>query len=105
MAELDELEQHLTGDSIPLAKTAFQRVFERVTLYWETVSPRRRELVRAEVIPRFPFSLTVESSIPPKKPTRRRLVSPHSPPPWPTSTLVEARIGKHSCVSEPRNWR
>lgn len=59
LAELDELEQHLTGDSISLAKTAFQRVFEKITLYWETVSPRRRELVRAEITPRFPFCLTV----------------------------------------------
>lgn len=52
----------LTGDSIPLAKTAFQRVFERVSFYWETVSPRRLELVRAEITPRFPFCLTVGTS-------------------------------------------
>jgi hypothetical protein len=62
LAELDELEQHLTGDSLPLAKAALQRVFESVALYWETVSPRRRELVRAEIRPRFPFCLTVDYS-------------------------------------------
>lgn len=62
LAELDELEQHLTGDSLPLAKEAFQPVFESIALYWETVSPRRRELVRAEITPRFPFCLTVDSS-------------------------------------------
>ncbi len=33
IAELDEMEQHLAGDSIPLAKTVFQRVFESVSLY------------------------------------------------------------------------
>jgi hypothetical protein len=39
IAELDELEEHLTGDSSSLAKDAFQRVFESITLYWERVSP------------------------------------------------------------------
>jgi len=82
LAEFDEPEQHLTGESLPLAKAAFQWVFESVALYcrlggslalpesrfprvfesvahdWETVSPRRRELVRAEIRPRFPFCLT-----------------------------------------------
>lgn len=62
LAELDELELHLTGDSLPLAKAAFQRVFERISLYWEKVSPRRRELVRAKITPRFPFCLTVSTS-------------------------------------------
>lgn len=62
LAELDELEQHLAGDSIPLAKAAIQRVFESVSLYWEEVSPRRRELVRAEIRPRFPFCLTGSTS-------------------------------------------
>jgi hypothetical protein len=62
LAELDELEQHLTGDSVPLAKAAFQRVFESVALFWKTVSPHRRELVRAEITPRFPFCLTVNTS-------------------------------------------
>ncbi|MFO0870364.1 MAG: hypothetical protein U0935_15665 [Pirellulales bacterium] len=55
LAELDELEQHLTGDSLALAKAAFQRVFESVTLRWQKVSPRRRELASAEITPRFPF--------------------------------------------------
>ncbi|MBX3420749.1 MAG: hypothetical protein KF752_04250 [Pirellulaceae bacterium] len=59
--ELDELEEHLTGHSRSLAKAAFQRVFESITLYWEKVSPRRRELVRAEIVPRFPFCLTVNT--------------------------------------------
>ena len=71
LAELDELEKHVTGESVPLAKAAFLRVFERVTLFWEQVSPKRRELVRAEVTPRFPFCLTTDPSIPPKKPTLR----------------------------------
>jgi hypothetical protein len=63
LAELDELEKHLSGDCVPLAKAAFQRVFESITLYWEQVSPKRRELVRAEVVPRFPFCLTTDPSI------------------------------------------
>ncbi len=63
LAELDQLEEHLTGESVPLAKAAFLRVFERVTLFWEQVGPRRRELVRAEVTPRFPFCLTTNTSI------------------------------------------
>ena len=71
LAELDELEQHLTGDSLPLAKAAFQRVFESISHYWETVSPRRRELVRAEITPRFPFCLTVDSSIQARGQTKR----------------------------------
>lgn len=74
LAELDELEQHLTGDCRSLAKAAYQRVFEGVSLYWESVSPRRRELVRAEITPRFPFSLTVGTSIQPKKPMPKRHV-------------------------------
>ena len=72
LAELDELEKHLSGDCVPLAKAAFQRVFESITLYWEQVSPKRRELVRAEVVPRFPFCLTTDPSIPRKKRTRKR---------------------------------
>jgi hypothetical protein len=32
-AELDELEQHLTGESLPQANAAFRRVFESVALY------------------------------------------------------------------------
>jgi hypothetical protein len=105
IAELDELEQHLAGDSIPLAKTAFQRVFESVSLYWETVSPRRRELVRAEVIPRFPFSLTMESLILPRKPTLRQRVWPTSPRPSLTNTRDEVRTGKLNCDSVLKNWR
>ena len=73
LAELDELEQHLTGDCRLLAKAAFKRVFESVTLFWERVSPRRNELVRAEIKPRFPFVLTVGSLIRPRKPMPRRL--------------------------------
>ncbi len=69
LAELDELEKHLTGESVPLVRTAFLRVFERVTLFWKQVSPRRRELVRAEVTPHFPFCLTTD-------PSRRVTVKP-----------------------------
>ena len=63
LAELDELEEHLTGASIPLAKTAIRRVFDHVDLYWEQVSPRRRELVRAEIHARYPFCLTANPEI------------------------------------------
>ena len=62
MAELDELGNHITGDSIPLPKAVFHRVFESISLYWEQVSPRRRELVRAEILPLFPFRLTTSTS-------------------------------------------
>lgn len=40
-----------------------QRLFESVTLRWQKVSPRRRELASAEITPRFPFCLTVNTSI------------------------------------------
>ena len=62
IAELDELEELLTGDSAPLAKAALHRVSESVVLRREQVSPRRREPVRAEITPRFPFGLTVNTS-------------------------------------------
>lgn len=104
LAELDELEQHLTGDSATLAKTAFQRVFEKVSLYWETVSPRRRELVRAEITPRFPFCLTVGTLIPRKKPTRKPRASRRTRRRLPTNTPAKARTGKPSCVSARKNW-
>lgn len=55
IAELDHLEEHLTSESTPLARDAFQRVFESVTLFWEPVSPRRRELKRAEIKAKHPF--------------------------------------------------
>jgi hypothetical protein len=74
LAQLDELEQHITGDCIPAAKAAFQRVFESVALYWQDVSPRRRELVRAEIIPRFPFCLPENTLRPVKsQPAIKRL--------------------------------
>ncbi len=63
LAELDELEQHLTGESVRLAKAAIQRVFESVALSWKTVGPRRRERVRAEITSRTPFCPTVSTSI------------------------------------------
>ena len=58
IAELDELSQHIEDDERPLARAVIRRVFESVTLHWKPVSPRRRELVRADVRPRFPFCLT-----------------------------------------------
>jgi hypothetical protein len=56
IAELQHLEEQLTSDCIPLAKAAFRRVFKSVRLFWKQVSPRRRELERAEVEAEFPFA-------------------------------------------------
>ncbi len=58
LAELDHLEEFLAQDSTALAKAAFGRIFKSITLFWKQVSPRRRELVRAEIETRFPFCLT-----------------------------------------------
>ncbi len=55
LAELEELEEHLSVDCAPLAKAAFSRLFKSVTLFWKQVGPRRRELERAEVETHFPF--------------------------------------------------
>ncbi len=55
LAELEELETHLTADCVPLAKAAFSRIFKSITLFWKQVSPGRRELVRADVETHFPF--------------------------------------------------
>jgi site-specific DNA recombinase len=55
ICKLEGLEEELTSDSLPLARTAFRQCFKSVTLFWEQVSPRRRELVRAVVEPLFPI--------------------------------------------------
>lgn len=56
MAELDRLEEHLDAGSVPLARSALRRVFKSASLHWVQVSPRRCELVRAEVETAFPFA-------------------------------------------------
>ena len=55
LAELDHLEEHLASDCVVSAKAAFSRIFKSVKLFWKQVSPRRRELERAEIETHFPF--------------------------------------------------
>ncbi|MEQ8787074.1 MAG: zinc ribbon domain-containing protein, partial [Pirellulaceae bacterium] len=56
LAELGHLEEDLASDCVPLAKAACGRVFKTITLFWKRVSPRYRELERAEIEARFPFA-------------------------------------------------
>jgi hypothetical protein len=53
LAELEELEEHLSADCVLVAKAAFSRIFKSGTLFWKHVNPRYRELERAEVETHF----------------------------------------------------
>lgn len=63
IGELAHIEEHLASGNAPLARLAFSRVFKAVTLFWQRVSPRRRELARAIVEAEYPFCLTGRTSI------------------------------------------
>jgi len=102
IAELDQLAEHLSSDAVPLAKAAFRRVFKTVKLYWEDVSPRRRELVRAEITPHFPFCLTASTSIPLRKPAPRPRDCRTIRPRWRMSTPDRAATGRVKSASGPR---
>ena len=52
------MDKHLASIASLLARAAFRRVFETVTLYWNHNGGRYRELDRAEIEPQHPFALT-----------------------------------------------
>lgn len=62
LAQLERLHEHLASECSATAREAFGQVFESISLFWKQVSPRRRELVRAEIEPRFPFGITSDAS-------------------------------------------